>query len=1153
MRKQWKRIMRRIIACVLIVALVLPNTVVAAPKPEINKKSIILCKKEKYQLKISHQRKKPKWKTTNKKVVSVSKNGFIKGKKSGTATITGYAGGKKYKCKVTVADTKKSVYAGKTISLKSKSLKKYKKWNSSSTKIATVNKSGKVKTKKAGTVVITAKYKKKTYRFKLTVKKPEPATIYVDKYSNEAITTDKSDYVLSGTIKSKRKIKKVSESYNSDSNTKTKSLTINGTKKWKTKKIPLDIGYNYVTIAVSLTSGKSVKKKIQVNRTNKELKLNKNVVSFNPDDKKDLSTIREIQMGILGSIIDNKGTEDATDDELLLAVYNDNPLLQKIKKGEIKKNEIVYIPENKYFIEGLTQKYLYCDDNYPGKLEYNKEQCEVIHFAAANFFDLFSGDIYLDYEGLENSKISSIYTPSRKEDKGIATFSNDNEDNEENNGDNSGEKGFQFKKLATAMENCIKLDGNNLSFDVGNLVLYDNDGNLKDTDDDQVVLSGKMAYSGITSDFKPNNTNENMFKSTVEFSEQTQISLKWGKGIDFFSKIKEELKEADEENTQNMNSRVALSGVDMNKSIVLGVVAISPGVKPLSISNDMDEITGGVEGFKPKIFIALLLDLDGSIRVETSLTYDHRSYHKTGIAIKRGSYTQEECTKDCDLAYADKQKKIHELNLGKVLGKISYAIIDICKESKGGKDLPSSTIRIGCEGSAELSAGIGLGIGIGVLGIVPVLAKLGVVNNMSIKGDLDLILSNKQLDNTPKEHPNMIVGQSNVQGTDSLVLNGALYARVAFEYKGKTVEIGKDINQNGKDLLTLVDKGFFITNPKGTIYDEKDPVSDVKVSFIEIKEDGTIKELEKNSISNEKGEYDINLFYYPEYEKKEAPFSNRMFGLKFEKDGYETTYVKFEDEYWDGLESFANIKLKEKTKKDEEIDKISNPANGSWDCIEFGKYWQNDTNKDGKVDENDEKEPIKWRVMQKYPVNKVAFLISDKILDVKPFNKTKSTVWKKSMIRSYLNGYSASENDDGIDFSEPGKNFMQNAFTKKDQKHLEDRLLDSDNNPSGDLVHIAAPFFINNSQYGFNGNKNRIAEITDYAKEKAKANYVKGTYLTGTTTSEGDKKYHCYVTENGEIKKPGCADPDTGKYGGIRVIIAIDLKKANWTYAGKTN
>lgn len=63
----------------------------------------------------------------------------------------------------------------------------------------------------------------------------------------------------------------------------------------------------------------------------------------------------------------------------------------------------------------------------------------------------------------------------------------------------------------------------------------------------------------------------------------------------------------------------------------------------------------------------------------------------------------------------------------------------------------------------------------------------------------------------------------------------------------------------------------------------------------------------------------------------------------------------------------------------------------------------------------------------------------------------------------------------------------------------------------------------------------------------------KGTYLNGTTTSEGGKKYHCYITKNGEIKNSGCADPDTGKYGGIRVIIAIDLKKANWAYAGKTN
>lgn len=36
----------------------------------------------------------------------------------------------------------------------------------------------------------------------------------------------------------------------------------------------------------------------------------------------------------------------------------------------------------------------------------------------------------------------------------------------------------------------------------------------------------------------------------------------------------------------------------------------------------------------------------------------------------------------------------------------------------------------------------------------------------------------------------------------------------------------------------------------------------------------------------------------------------------------------------------------------------------TWDCIYFGNYWQNDTNGDGVADQNDNKEPIKWRVLQ---------------------------------------------------------------------------------------------------------------------------------------------------------------------------------------------
>lgn len=35
----------------------------------------------------------------------------------------------------------------------------------------------------------------------------------------------------------------------------------------------------------------------------------------------------------------------------------------------------------------------------------------------------------------------------------------------------------------------------------------------------------------------------------------------------------------------------------------------------------------------------------------------------------------------------------------------------------------------------------------------------------------------------------------------------------------------------------------------------------------------------------------------------------------------------------------------------------------TWDCIYFGNYWKNDTNGDGKADQDDKKEPIKWRVL----------------------------------------------------------------------------------------------------------------------------------------------------------------------------------------------
>lgn len=99
---------------------------------------------------------------------------------------------------------------------------------------------------------------------------------------------------------------------------------------------------------------------------------------------------------------------------------------------------------------------------------------------------------------------------------------------------------------------------------------------------------------------------------------------------------------------------------------------------------------------------------------------------------------------------------------------------------------------------------------------------------------------------------------------------------------------------------------------------------------------------------------------------------------------------------------------------------LNNPVtNGgvvTWDCVWLGNYWQEDTNGDGRADQNDLKQPIKWRVLS---VNgNDAILLADKNLDVQRYNDTYTSVtWETSTIRSWLNGYGAGANIAGKDYS----------------------------------------------------------------------------------------------------------------------------------------
>lgn len=146
---------------------------------KLNKKSITLKRKAKYKLKATVLRpsasdKSIQWKSSNKKVATVSSNGTVKAVGYGTATITCKAldgSNKKATCKVYIKkyvtsiklNTKsKTIKKGKTYTLKAKinpssaTIKKVS-WSSSNKNIATISSKGVVKAKKKGRCTITCR------------------------------------------------------------------------------------------------------------------------------------------------------------------------------------------------------------------------------------------------------------------------------------------------------------------------------------------------------------------------------------------------------------------------------------------------------------------------------------------------------------------------------------------------------------------------------------------------------------------------------------------------------------------------------------------------------------------------------------------------------------------------------------------------------------------------------------------------------------------------------------------------------------------------------------------------------------------------------------------------------------------------------------
>ncbi len=167
-----------------------------------------------------------------------------------------------------------------------------------------------------------------------------------------------------------------------------------------------------------------------------------------------------------------------------------------------------------------------------------------------------------------------------------------------------------------------------------------------------------------------------------------------------------------------------------------------------------------------------------------------------------------------------------------------------------------------------------------------------------------------------------------------------------------------------------------------------------------------------------------------------------------------------------------------------------------WDCVWFGNYWQNDTNGDGVADKNDEKEPIKWRVLSVDGDD--VFLLADKNLDVMPYNtEYKDVTWETCTLRSWLNGYGSAKNDCGTDYTTD--NFIDNAFSVAEYGAIKNTNVVNENslyygyetesgNNTTDKVYLLSIAETSNPAYGFcniySFSYTRMALNTAYADEK---------------------------------------------------------------------
>ena len=733
-------------------------------KMGLSTKTLTLSIGKTYTLKFNGS-KKVKWQSKNKKIATVNNKGKVKAKKVGKTKIICTAGKKTYVCSLKVVKPKIQLNYKKLI-IKEKGKMKLKllnakgkvTWKSLNNKIATVSKTGTVYGKKAGKTTVQASHKKKVYKCNVTVVEIKNTTeASSSSNSNESNTSAQTNNTVTNngnTANGTNDPNKGSSTNANNTNDSKKpdqgsnSNTGNSTSGDKKN----DSSANTENDHTSNTDEPNNNNQ-ENNKPDSNVAVKEEVKVISDDSKEEKSTMKEIH----SDIADFYSSKDASGNELMnFVVSNDNPLYQYVMNGLYKTGDIIYIEPNKYFVAGLSVKYIGHDDQYQEGMYYNVDSYEVIHTQKASLSDMYDGDLNIKSDSFDQENpIAFNWTPTIKDQTAStaikkakrygkllknANDTSSQQDTHENSNDD-GSNARVFPNLDEAIsfkpENFGDFYANKeIKYGFNDLIMYDGDGDLSTTND-QIILNGSKEFKNINPelniDWKLKGL-PNALTAKLTYEENTNVKMNYSPKTGGLDKVVKKMnqKVLGDSVDNKINLKLfgfvdqEISGIDLSDRVILAAVGLNTAVGKVSAGYKNIVGESKVIGFSPILMLLVTLDLDGNINFECTANYDKSEYIEKGVNIYNN--------KGSDQINHATEGTVHEI--GKE--KISFINVDAKSKEELDKD-PVSTLTLQGEGSVDYKVSLNGSCAVMLSTVIPayINAEAGIKGEGYVGGKLE--------------------------------------------------------------------------------------------------------------------------------------------------------------------------------------------------------------------------------------------------------------------------------------------------------------------------------------------------------------------------------------------------------------------------------